>query len=30
MLSAECTVKNPEADMRQSLAFLRQHWPAAG
>jgi sugar phosphate isomerase/epimerase len=29
MLSAECTVKNPEADMRQSLAFLRQRWPSA-
>jgi len=28
MLSVECTVKNPEADMRQSLAFLRQHWPS--
>jgi sugar phosphate isomerase/epimerase len=28
MLSAECTVKNPEADMRQSLAFLRRHWPS--
>jgi sugar phosphate isomerase/epimerase len=27
MLSAECTVKHPEADMRQSLAFLRRHWP---
>src|SRR5271166_4007443 len=29
MLSVECTVKNPEADMRLSLGFLRQHWPSA-
>jgi sugar phosphate isomerase/epimerase len=28
MLSAECTVKNLEADMRQSLAFLRHYWPS--
>src|ERR1700722_4778927 len=27
MLSTECTVKNPESDMPQSLAFLRRHWP---
>ena len=26
-LSVECSVKNPDADMRSSLAFLRQHWP---
>jgi sugar phosphate isomerase/epimerase len=30
MLSVECTVKNAEADMRQSLAFLRQYWPRRG
>jgi sugar phosphate isomerase/epimerase len=29
MLSAECTAKNPEVDMRQSLAFLRRYWPSA-
>jgi sugar phosphate isomerase/epimerase len=29
MLSIECTVKNPEADMCLSLGFLRQHWPSA-
>jgi sugar phosphate isomerase/epimerase len=28
MLSTECTVKNPEAEMRHSLAFLRRHWPS--
>jgi sugar phosphate isomerase/epimerase len=27
MMSAECKIENPEADMRHSLAFLRQYWP---
>jgi sugar phosphate isomerase/epimerase len=30
MISAECKVEQPEADMRHSLAFLRRHWPADG
>ena len=29
MISAECGVGDPEADMRASLAFLRGHWPKA-
>lgn len=28
MISAECKVEQPEADMRHSLAFLRRHWSA--
>lgn len=26
-ISAECTIADPETDMRHSLAFLRGHWP---
>ncbi len=27
LLSVECSVKDRDADMRASLAFLRRHWP---
>lgn len=29
MISAECTVEDPEADMRHSLAFMRRRWADA-
>ena len=27
MMSAECKITDPAADMRHSHAFLRRHWP---
>jgi hypothetical protein len=30
MISAECKVEQPEADMRRSLRFPRGHRPAGG
>ena len=27
MISAECSVEQPEADMRHSLKFLKRYWP---